>query len=73
MFQLVAMAKNVKTRSLFHCVYGLTYHLVLMTKYRRSRIDATILGHLRDIAEQRGKEWGGELLEFNGEADHVHA
>jgi putative transposase len=32
-----------------------------------------MLETLQDITAQRCKDWGGELLEFNGEADHVHA
>jgi REP element-mobilizing transposase RayT len=28
---------------------------------------------LQVIFGQRCKDWGGELMEFNGEADHVHA
>jgi len=31
-----------------------------------------MLEMLQDIIAQRCKGWGGELLEFNGEADHVH-
>jgi putative transposase len=27
---------------------------------------------LQDIVAQRCQDWGGELLDFNGEADHVH-
>jgi REP element-mobilizing transposase RayT len=67
------MASNVKMRTLFHCVYALTYHLVLVTKYRRPCITRPMLEMLQDIAAQRCKDWGGELMEFNGEADHVHA
>ena len=29
--------------------------------------------HAEDIVAQRCKDWGGELIEFNGETDHVHA
>ena len=32
-----------------------------------------MLDMLQDITTQRCKDWGGELMEFNGEADHVHA
>ena len=28
---------------------------------------------LQDIVDQRCKDGGGELIEFNGEVDHVHA
>lgn len=55
-----------------HSVYDLTYHLVLVTKYRRRCIDNALLTRLREITEQRCRDWGGALLEFNGEADHVH-
>jgi putative transposase len=35
-------------------------------------ITRPMLEMLQDITAQRCKDWGGELLEFNGEADHVH-
>jgi putative transposase len=57
---------------LHHCVYALHYHLVLCTKYRRKCIDAEIISRLKEIAEVRCKGWGGRLMEFNGEVDHVH-
>ena len=72
MFHLVIMITNVKVRRLFHCVYTLTYHLVLVTKYRRKCVTRPMLEMLQDIVAQRCKDWGGELLDFNGEADHVH-
>jgi putative transposase len=31
-----------------------------------------MLDRLREILAQRCEDWGGELVEFNGEADHVH-
>ena len=67
------MANNVKMRTLFHCLYALTYHLVLVTKYRRPCITRPMLDMLQDVVAQRCKDWGGELVEFNGERDHVHA
>jgi len=67
------MANNVKMRTLFHCLYALTYHLVLVTKYRRPCITRPMLDRLQDIVAQRYKDWGGELVEFNGERDRVRA
>jgi putative transposase len=32
-----------------------------------------MLSRLREITAQRCKDWNGELQEFNGEADHLHA
>jgi putative transposase len=72
MFHLVARATNVKMRTVSHCVYALTYHLDLATKDRRKCITRPMLEMLQDITAQRCKDWGGERLEFNGEADHVH-
>ena len=31
-----------------------------------------MLDRLREIIARRCEDWGGELIEFNGEADHVH-
>lgn len=66
------MSQTVKMNTLFHCVYALSYHLVLVTKYRRKCITAPMLERLREITAQRCKDWRGRLIEFNGETDHVH-
>ena len=66
------MSKSVKLLALNHCVYALHYHLVLVTKYRRKVITAEMMARLREIVAQRCLDWGGELIEFNGEVDHVH-
>jgi putative transposase len=55
--------------SFLHCVYALSYHLVIVTKYRRKCISAPMLERLREITEQRGRDWRGKLVEFNGEPD----
>jgi putative transposase len=60
-------------QSLYHCVYALSYHLVLVTKYRRKALTSPMLealeGWIRTILEEK---WHGALIEFGGEADHVH-
>jgi putative transposase len=43
-----------------------------VTKYRRKCITGSMLDRLREIVDQRCEDWGGELVEFNGETDHVH-
>ena len=35
-------------------------------------IDAEMLNRIKKIADLRCRGWGGRLMEFNGEADHVH-
>jgi hypothetical protein len=47
----------------------MTYHLVLVTKYRRKYITRPMLEMPQDIVAQRCKDWGGDLLDCNGEAD----
>ncbi len=53
-------------------VYELSIHLVLVTKYRRKVINANILKRLEEIFTDTCAKWECNLLEFNGEADHVH-
>jgi len=59
-------------KTLYHCIYNLNYHLVLVTKYRRKCITRSVLQRLEAIFEDLCHKWDCELLEFNGEADHVH-
>ena len=65
------MAKQV-LKTLYHCVYNLNYHLVLVTKYRRKCITRPIMQRVEAILEDLCRKWDCELLEFNGESDHVH-
>ena len=55
-----------------HCVYKLTYHLVLVTKYRRKCFTNEMLNRLEEIVRKNCQDWEIDLLEFNGEADHIH-
>ncbi|NJR54692.1 MAG: IS200/IS605 family transposase [Acaryochloris sp. CRU_2_0] len=58
--------------TLYHCSYNIHFHLVACTKYRRKCITQPMLDRLREIFSQTLQKWEGELIEFNGEADHVH-
>ena len=64
--------ENQSFKTLNHCSFNLKYHLVLVTKYRRTCINQPILNRLKEIFERLVKQWEGELLEFNGESDHIH-
>ena len=59
-------------RQRHHCVYALNYHLVLVTKYRRKCLTAPMLEVIERLARERCTSRDGELIECNGEADHVH-
>jgi putative transposase len=66
------MDKKQQLNTLYHCTFNLTYHLVLVTKYRRKCITAPILARLKEIFAETAAKWECELLEFNAEPDHVH-
>lgn len=55
-----------------HALYKLTYHLVVVTKYRRKCINDAMHERLREIANDLFTKWDCEIIEMNGEADHVH-
>ncbi len=55
-----------------HCVYLIHFHLVMVTKYRRKCITKPMLARLKEIFRATLKKWECELVEFNGEADHLH-
>jgi len=63
---------NQDLKTQYHCSYSTNYHLVLVTKYRRRCISSPMLERLSEICGRILETWEGELLEFNGEADHVH-
>lgn len=54
---------NNQLKSHYHCVYKLTFHLVLVTKYRRKCFTSIILDRLKEIVTDLCQKW---------EADHVH-
>ena len=55
-----------------HSVYTLTYHLVLVTKYRRKVINQQIYSKLEEIFERIGRTYNIELQESNYGLDHIH-
>ena len=55
-----------------HSAFRLHYHLVLSMKYRHKCLSAEMLDRLENICDDLLKKWGGRLIEFGGEPDHVH-
>jgi putative transposase len=53
-------------------VYTLHAHLVFTPKYRRGVFTDDILTRCEEIMRDVCADFGAELREFNGEADHVH-
>jgi putative transposase len=55
-----------------HCVFLMHVHLVFVTKYRREVFTKNILDDLRGIFASVCADFEAELVEFDGEDDHVH-
>lgn len=55
-----------------HSAYRLYYHLVLSMKYRHKCLTAPMLARLEEILRDLLTKWGCQMVEFGGEADHVH-
>lgn len=47
-------------------------HLVFVTKYRRKVFDSEHLDFLKEVFESVCKDFECELIEYNGEDNHVH-
>lgn len=66
------MDKNNDIRHGRHCVFNIHVHLVFVTKYRREVFTKEILDELKIIFTDVCKDFEAELVEFDGEDDHVH-
>jgi putative transposase len=55
-----------------HCVFMLHVHLVFVTKYRRGVFTKEVIEDLRGIFAKVCTDFEAELVEFDGEDDHVH-
>jgi putative transposase len=61
---------NIRTGR--HCVFILHVHLVFVTKYRHQVFGSRHLERMEEIMRDVCADFGAELREFNGEAEHVH-
>ncbi|MHB1564856.1 MAG: IS200/IS605 family transposase [Leptospirillum sp.] len=55
-----------------YAVYSLKMHIVFVTKYRRKTLAPELLNYLHGAFGEILLDWRCRLLEFGGEADHVH-
>lgn len=55
-----------------HVVHAMHVHLVFVTKYRRAVFAAEHLDFLEGVFRSVCADFEAELVEFNGEEDHVH-
>jgi len=55
-----------------HCVFLMHVHLVFVTKYRRKIFDQDAIEKLRGYFSSVCADFDVELVEMDGERDHVH-
>ncbi|MGB3652314.1 MAG: IS200/IS605 family transposase [Rivularia sp. (in: cyanobacteria)] len=55
-----------------HSIFSVRLHFVFVTHYRRKVLDAKMLLRLKEMIKQVSEKMKCELIEFNGESDHVH-
>ncbi len=65
--------KTANFRRERHSVSDLKIHLVCVTKYRRSVFTLESLALIEESFLDVAKKMGFQILEFNGETDHIHA
>ena len=66
------MEKSIEIRTGRHCIFSLHAHLVFVTKYRRGVFKAQHLEALREAFAKICADFDAELVEMDGEDDHVH-
>ncbi|MHB8408988.1 MAG: IS200/IS605 family transposase [Acidiferrobacterales bacterium] len=66
------MKPSIEYRSGRHCVFLLHAHLVFTPKYRRRVFEGKHIDALREIFATVCESFGVELVEMDGEPDHVH-
>ncbi|WP_395297985.1 IS200/IS605 family transposase [Kitasatospora hibisci] len=66
------MAEYQNIRTGRHCAFALHAHLVFVTKYRHKVFAERHLTRLEEIMRDVCADFEVELVEFNGENNHVH-
>lgn len=55
-----------------HCVFMMHVHLIFITKYRGKVFTHEHLKTMRETMDKVCSHFEAEIVEFNGEQDHVH-
>ncbi|MEU4677840.1 IS200/IS605 family transposase [Micromonospora sp. NPDC023737] len=66
------MAELQRIRTGRHCVFAMHVHLVFVTKFRHNVFADRHLTRMEAIMRDVCADFEAELVEFNGEANHVH-
>lgn len=55
-----------------HCVFNMHVHLVFVAKCRRNVFDKEAINRLRELFTKVCSDFEAQLIEMDGEGDHVH-
>ena len=66
------MVTSSNLRTGRHCVFVMHAHLVFVTKYRGRVFTREILSEMQRIFAEVCQDFDAEMIEFEGEHDHVH-
>ena len=66
------MSNSQEIRTGRHCVFNMHVHLVFVAKYRRDVFTKAMLKTMQEVFERVCLDFEAELVEFDGEHDHVH-
>lgn len=66
------MTKKQDIRHGRHCAFVLHVHFVFVTKYRRNVFTKSMLDDLKGTFTSVCSDFEADLVEFDGEDDHVH-
>ena len=66
------MKKSTDIRTGRHCVFKLHVHLVFVTKYRRKVFTNKILQDLEIIFKDVAFDFEADIVQMNGEDNHIH-
>ncbi|EZQ11569.1 IS200/IS605 family transposase [Acinetobacter sp. Ver3] len=66
------MSDSQEIRTGRHCVFNMHVHLVFVAKYRRDVFTKPMLETMHEVFERVCLDFEAELVEFDGEHDHVH-
>ena len=66
------MSMSTEIRTGRHCVFNMHSHLVFVTKYRGMVFNQSILHFMKNLFIDICNQFEAQLVEFNGEGDHVH-
>ena len=55
-----------------HCVYQITYHLVLVAYRRRKVLPDEVASYMINLSAGMLEKWGGKLIKAKADRDHLH-